>query len=65
MSFAYGGAGSPFPVNTFNFTDFVNINGLSGLSNAGASNLVTVGLVFKDQTTGKPFVDAGVVAVRP
>ncbi|HEX6503409.1 MAG TPA: DUF4382 domain-containing protein [Terriglobales bacterium] len=63
MSFAYGGG--PFPVNTFNFTNFVNINGLSGLQNAGATNLVAVGLVFKDQTTGGPFVDAGLVAVRP
>lgn len=65
MSLAYGGAGQPFPVNTFNFTTFLNINGLNGLSNAGATNLVTVGLVFKDQTTGKPIVDAGLVAVRP
>lgn len=63
MSFAYGGG--PFPVNTFNFTNFVNINGLAGLGNAGATNLVAVGLVFKDQTTGGPFVDAGLVAVRP
>jgi hypothetical protein len=65
MSYAYGGAGQPFPVNTFNFTAFLNIDGLSGLSSAGATNLVTVGLVFKDQTTGKPVVDAGLVAVRP
>jgi hypothetical protein len=63
LSFAYGGGA--FPVNTFNFTDFVNINGLSGLQNAGATNLVAVGLVFKNQTTGLPYVDAGLVAVRP
>ncbi len=63
LSFAYGGGA--FPVNTFNFTDFVNIDGLSGMQNAGATNLVAVGLVFKDQTSGKPFVDAGLVAVRP
>jgi hypothetical protein len=65
MSLAYGGAWQPFPVNTFNPTLFLNINGLSGLSNAGATNLVTVGLVFMDHTTSKPVVEAGLVAVRP
>ena len=65
MSWAHGGAGSPFLVNTFNFTDFMNVNGLSGLQSAGATNLVAVGLVFRDQTTGLPFVDAGLIAVRP
>jgi Domain of unknown function (DUF4382)/Domain of unknown function (DUF5666) len=65
MSLAYGGVGQPFPVNTFNPTVFLNINGLSGLSSAGATNLVTVGLVFEDQTTKKPVVYAGLVAVRP
>ena len=65
MSLAYGGAGSPFPVNTFNPTVFLNVNGLSGLSSAGATNLVTAGLVFEDQTTKKPVVYAGLVAVRP
>ncbi len=63
LSYAYGGGA--FPVNTFNFTDFVNINGLSGLNNAGSTNLVAVGLVFKNQTTQLPYVDAGLVAVRP
>jgi Domain of unknown function (DUF5666) len=65
MSLAYGGAGSPFPVNTFNVTAFLNINGLSGLSSSGATNLAAVGLVFEDQTTKKPVVYAGLVAVRP
>jgi len=65
MSYAYGGPGSAFPVNTFNFTDFVNINGLSGLSTGGTTNLVTVGLVFMDHTTNKPVVEAGLVAARP
>lgn len=63
MSYAYGGGA--FPVNTFNFTNFVNVNGLAGLGNAGSTNLVTVGLVFRNQTTGLPVVDAGLVAVRP
>ncbi|MGB7585865.1 MAG: DUF4382 domain-containing protein [Terriglobales bacterium] len=49
-------AGGPFLVNTGSGTIFWNINGLSGLQSAGATNLVTSGLVFKDLTTGKPVV---------
>ena len=65
MSYAYSSAGGQFPVKTYNGTVFLNIDGLSGLQGAGATNLVTVGLVFKDQTTGLPVVNAGLVAVRP
>jgi hypothetical protein len=63
MSYAYGGPGMPFPVNTFNFTTFANIDGLSGLQSAGSTNVVAVGLVF--QGTSGPVVDAGWVAVTP
>lgn len=63
MSYAYGGPGMPFPVNTFNFTTFANVNGLSGLQAAGSTNVVAVGLVF--QGTSGPVVDAGWVAVTP
>ena len=56
-------AGGPFTVNTGNATVFLNINGLSGLQGAGAANLVARGLVFKDLTTGKPVVWAGLVRV--
>jgi Domain of unknown function (DUF5666) len=63
MSYAYGGPGMAFPVNTFNFTTFANVNGLSGLQAAGSTNVVAVGLVF--QGTSGPVVDAGWVAVTP
>ncbi len=56
-------AGGPFVVNTGNLTLFENINGLQGLENAGAVNLVVRGLVFKDLNTGKPVVYAGRVRV--
>jgi len=58
-------AGGPFTVNTGNATIFENINGLTGLQSAGAANLVTRGLVFKDLNTGKPVVFAGRVRVLP
>jgi hypothetical protein len=63
LSYAYGGPSMPFPVNTFNFTTFANVNGLSGLQAAGSTNVVAVGLVFKG--TSGPVVDAGWVAVTP
>lgn len=62
MSYAAGG---PFVVNTGNLTTFENINGLTGLQSAGATNLVVRGLVFKDLNTGKPVVFAGRVRVLP
>jgi hypothetical protein len=62
MSYAAGG---PFTVNTGNGTIFENVNGLGGLQSAGAANLVSRGLVFKDLTTGKPVVWAHRVRVLP
>ena len=62
MSYAANG---PFTVLTGNLTVFENIDGLSGLAAAGTPNLVSRGLVFKDQTTGVPFVVAGRVRVLP
>lgn len=62
MSYAAGG---PFTVYTGNLTFFENIDGLSGLGAAGTPNLISRGLVFKDQSTGKPVVVAGRVRVLP
>lgn len=62
MSYAAGG---PFTVYTGDATIFENINGLAGLSAAGTPNLIARGLVFKDQTSGKPVVVAGRVRVLP
>lgn len=59
MSYAAGG---PFTVNTGNPTIFENINGLTGLQDAGAATLVVRGLVF-DDGTGKPEVWAHRVRV--
>ena len=58
-------AGGPFTVYTVNQTQFVNIDGLSGLQAAGAANLVARGLVFYDPTTQKPVVWSHVVRVLP
>lgn len=58
-------AGGPFTVNTGAGTTFLNINGLSGLQTAGATNLAVGGLVFEDLNTGKPMVWAGRVGVLP
>jgi len=58
-------AGGPFTVYTGAKTVFVNINGLSGLQSAGATNLVSRGLVFYDPNTNKPIVWAGRVRVLP
>lgn len=58
-------AGGPFTVYTANVTVFENIDGLSGLQAAGTPNLVARGLVFKDQSNGKPLVVAGRVRVLP
>lgn len=58
-------AGGPFTVYTGNLTVFENIDGLSGLSAAGTPNLISRGLVFKDQSNGKPVVVAGRVRVLP
>ena len=60
MSYAAGG---PFTVWTGNLTTFVNIDGLSGLSTAGTPNLISRGLVFKNQSNGQPIVVAGRVRV--
>jgi hypothetical protein len=56
-------AGGPFTVNTVGQTVFVNINGLSGLQTAGATNLVSRGLVFYDPISQKPIVWAHRVRV--
>jgi hypothetical protein len=62
-------AGGPFYVLTGNATKFENIDGLSGLAGAGTPNLISRGLVFKDQNAGpdfgKPVVVAGRVRVLP
>jgi hypothetical protein len=58
-------AGGPFTVYTGNVTVFENIDGLSGLAAAGTPNLISRGLVFKDQSSGKPVVVAGRVRVLP
>jgi Domain of unknown function (DUF4382) len=58
-------AGGPFTVYTGAKTLFVNINGLSGLQAAGATNLISRGLVFYDPLTQKPIVWAGRVRVLP
>jgi hypothetical protein len=58
-------AGGPFTVLTANATIFENIDGLSGLAAAGTPNLVSRGLVFKNQSNGKPVVVAGRVRVLP
>jgi Domain of unknown function (DUF5666) len=62
MSYSAGGA---FVVDTVNQTQFVNIDGLSGLQAAGAANLVARGLVLYDPTTQKPVVWSHVVRVLP
>jgi hypothetical protein len=58
-------AGGPFTVFTVGKTVFVNINGLSGLEAAGATNLVARGLVFYDPVSQKPVVWAHRVRVLP
>ncbi len=58
-------AGGPFTVYTGNLTVFENIDGLSGLAAAGTPNLISRGLVFKDQSNGKPVMVAGRVRVLP
>jgi hypothetical protein len=58
-------AGGPFTVWTGNLTTFENIDGLSGLSTAGTPNLISRGLVFKNQTNGQPVIVAGHVRVLP
>lgn len=58
-------AGGPFTVYTGARTVFVNINGLGGLQSAGATNLITRGLVFYDPNTTKPIVWAHRVRILP
>jgi hypothetical protein len=58
-------AGGPFTVLTGDKTFFVNIDGLSGLQQAGTPNLISRGLVFKNPANGKPVVVAGRVRVLP
>jgi Domain of unknown function (DUF4382)/Domain of unknown function (DUF5666) len=58
-------AGGPFTAYTGTKTVFVNIDGLSGLQAAGATNLISRGLVFYDPNTNKPIVWAGRVRVLP
>lgn len=58
-------AGGPFTVLTGNLTVFENIDGLVGLAASGTPNLVTRGLVFKNQSNGQPVVVAGRVRVLP
>jgi hypothetical protein len=56
-------ANGPFTVNTGAKTNFVNINGLSGLSSAGTAPIVVGGLVL--DISGEPQVYAHRVAVLP
>jgi hypothetical protein len=56
-------AQGPFTVNTNNTTNFVNIDGLAGLSSAGTASVVADGLVLKDPVSGQPQVYAHRVAV--
>jgi hypothetical protein len=58
-------AGGPFTILTANATIFENIDGLSGLAAAGTPNLVSRGLVFKNQSNGQPVVVAGRVRILP
>ena len=58
-------AGGPFTAYTVNKTVFVNIGGLSGLQSAGATSLVTRGLVLLDPKTNKPIVWAHRVRILP
>jgi hypothetical protein len=58
-------AGGPFTVNTVGQTVFVNIDGLSGLQSAGATNLLARGLVFYNPNSQKPIVWAHRVRVLP
>ncbi len=62
MSYAADG---PFTVLTGDKTNFVNIDGLAGLQQAGTPNLISRGLVFKNPANGKPVVVAGRVRVLP
>ena len=55
-------AGGPVTVETFNFTDFFNLNGLSALqSTTNATPVVARGLLLKDPVTLNPTVYAGLV----
>jgi hypothetical protein len=56
-------ANGPFTINTFNRTNFVNINGLSGLSSAGTAPIAVGGIVLNIE--GEPQVFAGHVTVLP
>jgi hypothetical protein len=57
--------GGPLTVDTGDGTNFVNINGLSGLQSAGTANLVVRGLIFKDPTSGNPVLWAHRVRILP
>jgi Domain of unknown function (DUF5666) len=58
--------GGPVTVNTFNFTYFFNLNGLSQLQNTStAIPLVARGLLLKDPLTATPEFYAGLVADPP
>ncbi len=57
--------GTPLTVETGSVTDFVNMNGLSGLQSGGQTNLGVRGLVFRDPNTGTPVLWAGGVRVLP
>ena len=54
-----------FTVNTGSATNFININGLAGLSSAGTAPIAVGGLVLKNPITGQPEVYAHRVAVLP
>jgi hypothetical protein len=54
-----------FTVNTGSRTNFVNINGLAGLSSAGTAPIAAGGLVLKNPVSGQPEVYAHRVAVLP
>jgi len=60
LGYVLGGA---LTVQTGDGTDFVGINGLTGLESAGTTDLGVGGLILKDQTTGNPQLWAHTVVV--
>ncbi len=57
-------ANGPFTVETGNLTNFINIDGLTGLESAGSAEIVARGLVFKD-ANGQPQMWAHRVRILP
>jgi hypothetical protein len=57
--------GAPMTVQTGNATNFMGVNGLSGIQSGGSMSLVAGGLVLKDPVSGNPQLWAGRVRVLP